>query len=311
MFDNKDIITIGESLIEMSCESSLAVSENFKRSYGGDTLISAIAALKMGAKVGYITKVGNDIFGEYLLDAWQSEGLDISQIKLANGPNGIYFVGRDDNGEQSVFYRRKTAASQLSIEDIDFDYIKSAKLVYATGLVQSLSLSCREVVREVFELAVKNDILVAYDINFSKNVWSENEAQEAFEDVAPYIDIIFLNAQDDIPALFNLETCDNIIKKLTDKGIKTVVIKQKEGLYAFSGGNYITLPYLSANKIDSTGAEAAFNGAFLSFMLQGYDLTTCLKYADCLGSLQIQKIGAARSIPSLDEVNRLYKEKYE
>ncbi len=311
MFDNTDIITIGESLIEMSCESSLAVSENFRRSYGGDTLISAIAALKMGAKVGYITKIGNDSFGEYLLDAWQSEGLDTSQIKLANGPNGIYFVGKGDDGHQSVYYRRKTAASQLSIEDIDFDYIRSSKLVYATGLVQSLSLSCREVIKEVFEFAKENGILAAYDINFSKNVWSEDEAREAFEEVVQYIDIIFLNTKDDIPALFNLETCDNIIKKLSDNGIKTIIIKQAQGIYACSGGNCINLPYLSANKIDSTGAEAAFNGAFLSFMLQGYDLNTSLKYADCLGSLQIQQIGAARSIPSLEEVTRLYKEKYE
>jgi sugar/nucleoside kinase (ribokinase family) len=82
-------------------------------------------------------------------------------------------------------------------------------------------------------------------------------------------------------------------------------------MYTYSGGNYLSVPYLDIKKVDSTGSEAAFNGAFLSFMLQGYDLNTCLKYANCLISLQIQHIGAARSIPNLDEVTQLYKEKYE
>ena len=84
-----DIIAIGEGLVELSSNSSLIVSETFNKFYAGDTLCSAVSALRMGSSVGYITKLGNDFFGEYLLDAWQLEGLDTSQIRLTNGQNGV------------------------------------------------------------------------------------------------------------------------------------------------------------------------------------------------------------------------------
>ena len=134
MEENLDIITIGESLIELSTPNSLKNSSCFDKYYGGDTLVTAIAALRSGSRVGYITKVGNDSFGEYLLDAWQSEGLDASRVKLSNEPNGIYFVGSNNQKREYRYYRQKTAASTLSVDDIDFNYIKNTKLVYATGL---------------------------------------------------------------------------------------------------------------------------------------------------------------------------------
>ncbi len=146
MEENLDIITIGESLIELSAAGSLKNSSCFDKYYGGDTLVTAIAALRSGSRVGYITKVGNDSFGEYLLDAWQSEGLDASRVKLSTEQNGIYFVGSSDHKREYRYYRQKTAASTLSVNDIDFNYIKCAKLIYATGFAKSLSLSARQAV---------------------------------------------------------------------------------------------------------------------------------------------------------------------
>ena len=53
------------------------------------------------------------------MDAWQSEGLDISQVKLIDGFNGVYFIGHPENEEKEfVYYRKKTAATKLSIDDI-------------------------------------------------------------------------------------------------------------------------------------------------------------------------------------------------
>ena len=152
MYSSLDIITIGESLIEFSSEKSLVCADSFNKYYGGDTLAVAISALRSGSKVGYITKVKNDGFGEFLLDSWQSEGLDSGQVRFSELQNGIYFSGQNNGKVEMQFYRKKTAASTLSVDDIDFDYIKSAKFIFATGFVQSLSLSCREVVKEVFTL---------------------------------------------------------------------------------------------------------------------------------------------------------------
>ena len=128
MTEKLDLITIGESLIEFSSNESLTFADCLQKYYGGDTLCTAIAALRLGSKVGFVTKVGMDPFKEYLLDSWQNEGLDISQVKLVNGYNGIYFIALPvDSEKEFSHYRKKTAATYLNIDDIDAEYIKNSK----------------------------------------------------------------------------------------------------------------------------------------------------------------------------------------
>ncbi len=311
MFENLDIITIGEGLVELSSNTSLKFAQIFDKYYGGDSLGTAIAALRCGSSAGYITKLGNDNFCEYLLDAWDSEGLDVSQIKLTQGQNGLYFVGKKDSKSEFVFYRRKTAAMSLNIEDINFDYIKNVKCVYATGFVQSLSLSVREVVREIFKYANENGIWVAYDPNFSPKVSTPEEAKEYFEEVQNYIDIIFLNTKSDTPALFDTASADKVQKILADSAIKINVIREhKNGLHVTNTSKYTFIKYEDINIVDPTGWEAAFNGAFLNYFLKGYDTIKCAQLANSLSILQIRNVGAIKSIPNRIETEKLFNEIY-
>ena len=184
MGEKLDIITIGESLIELSSDKSLAYAETLDKYYGGDTLCTAIAAQRLGSKSGYITRVGNDPFREYLMDSWQSEGLDISQVKLIDGFNGVYFIGHPEyEDKEFVYYRKKTAATKLSIDDISVDYILSADVVYSTGITQSLSLAAKEAVKKAFKVANEHNMATAYDVNFDSRLWSAEDAKDAFEDL--------------------------------------------------------------------------------------------------------------------------------
>ena len=89
-----DIIALGESLIELSTNSTMSAAGCLYKSYGGDALTTAISALRMGSKVGFITRIGDDPFKDFLLDSWKAEGLDTSRIKLTNEPNGLYIIAR-------------------------------------------------------------------------------------------------------------------------------------------------------------------------------------------------------------------------
>ena len=302
MEENLDIITIGESLIELSTPNSLKDSSCFDKYYGGDTLVTAIAALRSGSRVGYITKVGNDSFGEYLLDAWQSEGLDASRVKLSNEPNGIYFVGSNNQKREYRYYRQKTAASTLSVDDIDFNYIKNTKLVYATGFAQSLSLSAREAVSEVFKFAKENDILTAYDPNCQKSCNNKDEALENFELIREYTDIMFIETGDG-ESMFDTTSIDMLITKLSDLAIKNVIVKDEEkGLFIYENNDTINIPPLEYEMKDATGVSNAFNGAYLSRILDGAPAYNAGRYANALCLLQMQNVGAVKSIPQRREV---------
>ena len=163
-----DIITIGESLIELSTDKSLTTATSLDKYYGGDTLTTAIAALRLGSRVGFISRIGMDCFRDYLLESWQDEGLDISHVKPIQGVNGLYMIalGQDFCEKQSTLYRKKKAATNLSIEDISTEYIQNSSVLYSTGLTQSLSISAREAVKEAFKIAKENNVITAYDPNY-------------------------------------------------------------------------------------------------------------------------------------------------
>ena len=102
MEEKLDIVAIGESLIELSTNAKLSDASCLYKSYGGDALSTAIAALRMGSKVGFITRIGDDPFKNFLLDSWEAEGLDISQVKLTNEANGLYIIARPSLDEKEI-----------------------------------------------------------------------------------------------------------------------------------------------------------------------------------------------------------------
>lgn len=310
MLEKLDIITIGESLIELSTNHALAYADTLDKYYGGDTAATGIAALRLGSKVGYISRVGMDPFKDFLLDSWQSEGLDISQVKLVEGFNGVYFIARPSGGDKEfAYYRKKTAATNLSIDDISEEYIKSSSIVYASGVTQSLSLSAKEAVKKAFSIAKTNEITVAYDPNYSPKLWTKDEAKEAFEEIEDNIDVLFLNLKNDSLRLLEIQSVDKLIKYFWDKGISTVVVKSQAdgGYYTGYQGETLFTEFWSESCVDTTSAGDAFNGGFLHGLASGLTPFEAVHMAAIVAGLQAQKIGAIKSIPFKKEVYSIYK----
>ncbi len=311
MSEKLDIIAIGESLIELSTDENLSDASTLNKYYGGDSLTTAISALRLGSKVGYISRIGMDSFKNYLLESWQEEGLDISHVKPVQGVNGLYLVSKEQgcSNKEFAFYRKKTAATNLSIEDISADYIQNSSLVYTTGITQSLSISAREAIKQAFKIAKENNVLTAYDPNYTRLIWTEEEAREAFDEIEEYIDIIFLNIKHDSKPIAEYSSVDNIIKRLWDKGISTVVVKSTEekGYYTGYQGKIEFIKFINEDVIDDTGAGDAFNGGVLHGITSGMSPFKAVTLGSVVAGLQIKKFGAIKSIPDKDEVYRIFK----
>lgn len=311
MSEKLDIIAIGESLIELSTNESLTTATTLDKYYGGDTLTTAISALRMGSKVGFITRVGMDCFRNYLLESWQDEGLDISHVKPVQGFNGLYMVsqGGDYTEKEFSVYRKKTAATNLCIDDISTEYIQNSSLVYATGSTQSLSISAREAVKKAFITANENNILTAYDPNYNSLIWSEDEAKEAFEEIQDYIDIIFLNVKYDSKVVIDTNSIDNMMKNLWDRGISTIVIKSTAEKMYYVGyqGRIETVKFISEEVVNDTGAGDAFNGGVLHGIVSGMSPFKAVTLGSIVAGLQVKNVGAIKSIPKKEDVYRILK----
>lgn len=305
-----DIIAIGESLVELSTNSKMVTAGCLYKYYGGDALATAVASLRMGSKVGFITRVGNDPFKDFLLDSWQSEGLDISQVKLSNESNGLYIIARPTLDEKEiVYYRKKIAPSKLSIDDIDIEYIRSADVLYASGITQSLSPSANEAVETAFKMAKENGLMTAYDPNYYSAITTPEEARENFSRVSSYTDILFMSTKHDAINILELDSYENIIKKLWDMGIQIVVLKSsdKQGYYTGYNGSIVFTKFYTHDYIDTTCSGDAFNGGFLHAVTHGFTPFEATKFASIVAGLQAKGIGAIKSIPYREEVYSIYR----
>lgn len=303
-----DIITIGECLLELSASETLSETYDFIKYFGGDALCSSVCASRLGSNVGFITKIGNDFFEKFLYKKLKDEKLDTLYVKTVNAINGVYFVGKDECFKNEVqFYRKKSAASYLSIDDINEDYFKEASVYYATGTTQALSVNAREAVSQGFLFAKKNSLICAYDPNFNRTLWSEAEAKDAFDEIISDVDILFLNIDKDVKTIYNIESIDSVIKYFWDQGVQSVVIKSLVDSGYFIGYNneILFVKFFAATK-DAFGAGDAFNGAFLHAINKGFSYYEAGKFASIVAGLQAQKSGAIKSIPLKEEVCEYY-----
>lgn len=307
-----DLITIGESLVEFSTNQKLKDAECLHKYYGGDSLVVAVAAKRLKSNVGFITCIGDDPFKDFMISCWGKEGLDLKHVKVVNEKNGLYMVSRATGEEKEfMYYRKKIAPAKLSIEDIDEEYIKKAKIIYASGITQSLSINAREAVKKAFEIAKENGITTAYDPNYSSLIATKEDAKEYFEEIIPFTDILFMSSKYDTKSIFDIESLENIVKYLTDSGIQTIIIKSSEtkGYHLNYMGNSIFIPFYTDHVVDTTSSGDAFNGAFLHAIANSYTPIEAANIASIDAGLQAQGIGAIKSVPYFDEVYKIYKEK--
>lgn len=300
-----DIAVIGECLVELSANGSLADTSTLNKYFGGDTVTTAVAIARLGGRVTYITKVGNDGFSEFILSALQKENVDTSLIKTNEEQNGMYIVSHTLENKEVLYYKRKTAATKLSIEDLTEEHIKKLKLVYSTGVVQSLSASSRELIRESFKIAKENDVTTAYDPNYTSCFMNSSDTKEYFEEIIDYTDVIFLSLKNDAAKLYEFESIDKVIKYFWDRGVKIVVVKSHidKGYYTgYNGDISFTEFYNTQKAIDTTASGDVFNGGFLYALTNGYAPADAAKFASVVSGLQTQNYGAIQSIPYKENV---------
>ena len=305
MEQKADIAIIGECLIELSSNGTLAESSTLNKFFGGDTVTTAVAVSRLGGVPAYITKVGNDGFSEFILSSLKKENIDTSLITTNDEQNGMYIVSNTQDKKEILYYKRKTAATKLSIEDFSEDEIKKLKLIYSTGVVQSLSASSRELVRESFKTAKENDVLTAYDPNYTSCFMNSSDTKEFMEEIIEYVDIIFLSLKGDAVRLYDMDSVDTIMKYFWDKGVKVVIIKShvNNGYYTGYKGDISFTPFYNSSKaIDTTASGDVFNGGFLYAITNGYAPSNATKFASVVSGLQTQNYGAIQSIPYINAV---------
>src|SRR4051812_35743777 len=100
-----DIFTLGEPMVEFN-QTREGGGRRYLQGFGGDTSNAAIAAARQGARVGYLSAVGDDVYGRMLRELWTREGVDHASVGTdADGFTAVYFVNHDAQGHHFSFFR--------------------------------------------------------------------------------------------------------------------------------------------------------------------------------------------------------------
>jgi len=312
-----DIISIGECLVEFFSDRPFVDAESFSKSYGGDAINVLVSASRLGSKTGYITRVGEDHFTPFLLQSWINEKIDLSLVKvIEDRKNGVYFASSFEGGGHNLaYYREESAATTISTDDIKTEYLATGRFFHVSGVGQAISESCREAVFEVSRLVKENRTgEVSYDPHLRSGIFSDRQAEKAFHEVLPYVDILFLEHPFESEVLTGIRDPEELIRALWLQGVRIVVLKQNElGYFAGERHSKIVDAVEPAKDegsvkepISGIGVGDAFAGAFLHGLARGYDIFQAIKLGNITAGLKSAGLGAVSSLPSHDDVYRTF-----
>ncbi len=298
-----DILSLGEPMWEMSAIPS--EPGKYTLGFGGDTANFCVAAARQGASVGYITRVGDDPFGNHLRDMWKAEGIDCSQVTVdEHASTGGYFVHHGPDGHQFSYARTGSAASKLAPGDVDLEAVANAQFVHASGITQAISATARSATLAMFQEARKMGVTTAFDANFRPRLWTVSEAQAALAEILPLTDYFFPSFEDAV-ALSGSTDHDEILRWAHRSGAQVVVLKLgSEGVKISQGegADVMQMASFPVDSVDATGAGDCFAGAVISRMAMG-DLTLdAVRYANAAAAITTTAFGAIAAIPRREVV---------
>ncbi len=300
--DAPDILALGEPMVEFN-QTGEQQGRLYLQGFGGDTSNFAVAAARQGARVGYISALGDDPYGGLLRRLWDAEGVDHRSVRTDPAAfTAIYFVTHDEGGHHFSFFRQGSAASRMTPADLPLELIRAAKVLHVSGISLAISASACDTVHAAMATARAAGVQVSFDTNLRLKLWSLERARAVMSDVIGLSDIC-LPSYEDIVAITGLTDPDALVDHCLRLGAKTVALKLGEqgALVADARQRHRIAPH-PCQPVDATGAGDTFGGAFVHRLLQGDTLAQAGRYAAVAAALSTQAYGAVAPVPRARDV---------
>jgi 2-dehydro-3-deoxygluconokinase/2-dehydro-3-deoxygalactonokinase len=307
-----DIVALGEPLVQFNAvtDGPLRHVVYFEKHATGSEANVCVAAVRLGVSCGLITRLGMDEFGLFIYNWLRGEGVDVSHIKFdPERSTGIYFVQRNyplPGVSDVVYYRKGSAASAMSPEDIDDGYVTNARLFHTSGITLAISDSARETAIRGMETARRGGVLVSFDVNYRRKLWrSPNDAINVLSSALRFVDILFLD-DDEARLLLGVSEPDAVFKELNSRfGIGRVVLKLGlEGSIVNWDGKVVRVNAYRVPVKDPIGAGDAYAGVFLASILKGLSPEESARRASAAAAMVVMVRGDEENLPREEELEK-------
>lgn len=283
------LITIGETMVSFvpQTNESLQYGASLKMRIAGAESNTAIGVQKLGHSASFITRLGEDTFGQFILRMIRAEGVDTSHISFdPEHQTGIMFKEPLPNHKTAVhYYRAASAASFLSPALIPEEAIKNAEIFHFTGITPILSASCRETVFSAIETAAAGNCAISFDPNIRMKLWKNQDYTKLMKELASKSDYLSIGLNE-ASILYGTEDLEHIISSaFSGTSTRFLAIKNgSQGAWVCDREQSLRVPPVDCCCIDPIGAGDAFNAGFLSALLKKEPLAVCGSTAAIAGA---------------------------
>ena len=320
-----DLITIGRSSVDLygsQVGGRLEDMGSFEKYIGGSPTNIACGTARLGLKSGLITGVGDEHMGRFIREQLQREGVDVAGVKTdPERLTALVLLGiRDEEQFPLIFYRENCADMGLTVDDIDPEYIRSARSVVATGTHLS-NPQVEAATLKALEIARAAGLKTALDIDYRPNLWGvaghgdgesrfveSAEVTEKLQSSLHYFDLIVGTEEEFHIAGGSTDTIAALRAVRAVSGATLVCKRGADGAVAFEGDIPDSLddgqtgPGFPIEVFNVLGAGDGFMSGLLKGWLDGEDWPTALKYANACGAFAVSRHGCTPAYPSWKEL---------
>lgn len=263
---------IGEALIDFIPEvkgQRLKDVPSFTRVAGGAPANVVGAVTKLGIPSKFLTKLGDDPFGDYIIEVLDDAGIDTSNIaRDQEGETALAFVSLAADGNRDFkFYRKNSADLCYSVEDIPKDVLNDCGMIHfcSVDLVESPMKAAHQ---KLIEMAMEQNVMVSFDPNLRFSLWDDlGQLKKTVREFLPYADILKIS-DEELEFITGYTKIEEAAAQLLNGRAKYVIYtKGKDGAEIHTKDGVIKASGYSVEVRDTTGAGDSFIGAFIYCIL--------------------------------------------
>lgn len=262
---------------------------------GSSSAIFACGAARLGLRVSFIGKVGDDVFGHFALDELHKREVDVSGVIVdPRIKTGVCVILSRGNDRAMLTYLGSIAS--LAVEDVDLALLSSGRHLHVGAYF--LQSALRPGFVRLCMLAHERNLTVSLDTNYDpQEIWEVASALD-------HVDI-FLPNQTELKAITRVDTIDTALACYAKKPMTVVVKLGAQGALAQHKTRRVEAPTIPISVVDTTGAGDSFDAGFIYGHLAGWELEESLRLAIICGALSTRAIGGTQAQATLSEAMEL------
>ncbi|MFJ7075070.1 sugar kinase [Streptomyces sp. NPDC098781] len=320
--DGVDVVALGESMVTFlpTRPGRLADVPSFERGIGGaeSNVVCALAAA--GHAVRWVSRVGADGFGDHLVEAIGAYGVDVSAVRRDPArPTGVYFRTAGDRATDThevAYYRAGSAASAMSVDNVEAAAVRSGRVLHLSGITAALSDDCLGLMRELTAPRAGRP-LVSFDVNHRTGLWQDTDGPHVLWELARAADVVFVG-EDEAEEAWGITGGPDAVRAALPEPRVLVVKQGAAGATAFVDGaapshpaqaagdrSSAFAPALTVDVVASTGAGDAFAAGFLSATLRELPLRDRLRHGHLWAAAALTVSGDLAAPPARDTADRM------